>query len=57
MIDVEYALSDEGQAKIREGLRELIGDCQHESISTETCVFGGAHFEFHRCGKCGVNYL
>lgn len=28
--DANYALSDEGQSKIKEGLRQLIKECQHE---------------------------
>jgi len=59
--DVQYASSAEGQAKIREGMKQLIMECQHERDESEPpklshftkedgCVF------VKKCQKCGEFY-
>lgn len=55
--NAEYALSDEGQSKIREGWRQLLQECQHESDGNYHCTTEGMIIErMDKCLKCGEFY-
>lgn len=52
--DVQYALSEEGQAKIREGMKQLIEECQHEP--ERSLYFHADGARSYKCLKCGEFY-